>query len=104
MKCKVKVIKMTLGNLVILAPIAIAHIVLATQGTKLLLKSRILNPTRIRYNIVLLWTIPILWYILIKVIHQKNPGSHEVPIKNDRSSNNFYESGLGGPGTGIGNR
>ena len=95
---------MTSGQQIISLLFILTHIVLSLIGTSILLKSNILTAKRRRYNLILLWTIPFIWYLLIRAIHKMTPGSHEVPIKNDVSSNGSYESGLGAPGTGISTR
>lgn len=95
---------MNTGQLIILITVLLIHLILAILGTLQLSKSTRFTKIQIRYNIILLWIIPFLWYLLIRIMHKKIPGSHEVPIKNDVSSNNSYESGLGAPGAGISNR
>jgi len=95
---------MTTGQQILLLLMTLTHVILSFLGTNILLRSNILTTKRRRYNLILLWTIPYIWYLLVRTIHKKTPGSHEVPIKNDVSSNSSYESGLGAPGTGIGNR
>ena len=95
---------MTTGQLILFILITLTHVIFSVVGTSILLKSKNLANERRRYNIILLWTIPLIWYLLVRTIHKRTPGSHEVPIKNDVSSNNSYESGLGAPGANISNR
>ncbi|HMT27693.1 MAG TPA: hypothetical protein PKD91_00295 [Bacteroidia bacterium] len=95
---------MTTGQKLLLLLIPLTHVWLSLKGTRILLKSTILTAKRRQYNIILLWTIPIVWYLLVRTIHKRTPGSHEVPVKNDVSSNNLFESGVGAPGAGIRNR
>lgn len=82
---------------------SLTHVILSFVGTSILLRSNILTTKRRRYNLILLWTIPYIWYLLVRTIHKKTPGSHEVPIKNDVSSRVFHESGAGAPETNIRN-
>jgi len=82
----------------------LTYLIIAIAGTKILLKSKILTGRQKFYNFILLWTVPIIWFIIVKAIHKRTRGSHEVPIKNDVSSNSNSESGLGAPGAGISNR
>lgn len=81
--------------------ICIIHIVLSIIGTRRILSTILLDPKKKKINIVLLWLIPFLWYQLVKNILKRTPGSHEIPIKNDISSNVFHESGKGAPCTDI---
>lgn len=96
-------ISMTTGQQILSLLILLTHVVLASIGTRVLLKSTILTTKRIHYNLILLWTIPFIWYLLVRAIHKRTPGSHEVRIKNDVSSSVFHESGAGAPETNIKN-
>lgn len=54
-------------------------------------------------NILLTWILPFIWiYIFKDILLKTNPGSYEIEVKNNRSSSNFYESGAGRPGGGLG--
>lgn len=46
-------------------------------------------------NILVLLLFPFFWSALIFYLLKKQPGSHEITVKNDVSTNSFYESGLG---------
>ena len=95
---------MTQGQQTAFLILVLIHFVLSIIGTRVLLKTAILTRLQKRLNLILLWTLPVIWYLFVKTIYKKTPGSHEVPVKNDVSSNNSYESGIGAPGAGIGNR
>jgi len=94
---------MTTGQQIVTIALILAHVILASIGTKTVLKSTILTRRQIRINLILLWTIPLIWYLLVKTVHKKTPGSHEVPIKDDVTNNPFHESGAGAPYTNIKN-
>ena len=69
------------------------------------IKTPVLSTGRKVINVILIWLLPFFWAMLIRqVLVLKNSGSYEIDIKNDVSSNNFYESGKGRPGGGIGFR
>ncbi len=72
------------------------HVVLSLVATRVISKSNILTRRQKWINLFLVWTIPFVWFLVIRTLHKKIPGSFEIPTKNDVSSNNFYESGLGG--------
>jgi hypothetical protein len=95
---------MSKGQLIILLLLLVTHVILSIVGTRILLKSVILTTKQRRLNLILLWAIPVIWYLFVKTIYKRTPGSHEVPIKNDVSGKTFYESGLGAPGANIGNQ
>lgn len=95
---------MSTGQQIVSLLVLSTHFVLAAIGTRVLLKSAILTTKRRQYNLILIWIIPFIWYLLVRTIHKRTPGSHEEPVKNDVSSNNSYESGLGAPGSNISNR
>lgn len=97
-------LSMTIGQSILFISLLLTHIIISSIGTLVLIKSILLTRRQKLLNLILLWTIPVVWYFLIKSVHKKTPGSHEVPIKNDVSSRTFYESGLGAPGAGISNR
>lgn len=94
---------MTPGQQILLLLTLLTHVVLASIGTRVLVKSTVLPIKRIRYNLILLWLFPFVWYLLVRAVHKRTPGSHEVPIKNDVSSSVFHESGAGAPETNIKN-
>lgn len=84
----------------ILILIILAHIILSIIGTVMISRSTVLDQKK-GLNILLLWLVPFLWFVLIKYLIKPTPGSNEVPIKNDVSSNVFHESGKGAPYTDI---
>ena len=79
----------------IITTIIILYIYFSLKGTNKILRTVYLDKSKRILNLVLLWLIPFLWYFVVMQILSKTPGSHQVKIKNDVSSNNFYESGLG---------
>lgn len=81
----------------------LVHTGLAIYAISKLAKTNMLSKGQKVANTVLIVVVPLLWSVLIYYILRKERGSYEVAIKNDRSSNNFHESGIGTQGTGIGN-
>ncbi len=79
---------------VILISIIIVHIILSTIGTIKIQKTQQLDFKKKRINQILIWSVPFLWFVLIISILRKTPGSDEMKIKNDVSSNGFHESGI----------
>lgn len=54
-------------------------------------------------NILFTWILPFVWIFLFKdILLKTTPGSYEIEVENNRSSGNFYESGAGRPGGGLG--
>ena len=82
---------------IILILLLLAHIVLSLIETRRIIKTVMLDKKQKKINIILQWIIPFLWFILINSLLKTTPGSFEVPVKNDVSSNNYYESGKGNP-------
>ena len=79
-------------NVVLLA-ISILHIILSAVATTQISKSILFTKKQKVINISLLWLVPFLWFLTIKMIHKPSPGSASIPKKNDISSNNFYDQG-----------
>ena len=73
------------------------HIVLSCIGTIKIKNTIYLNNRRKIINLICLWLIPFLWFLILTIMLKRTPGSYEMEIKNDVSSNNFYESGKGNP-------
>ena len=94
---------MTKFSVVFILIVLLIHAILAVVGTRVLLKNTILTLRQRKLNLILLWAIPIIWYLIIKTLHKSVLGSYEVSIKNDISSNQFHESGSGSTFTSMDN-
>jgi hypothetical protein len=70
------------------------HVILSILSTRMIIKSYLLDNDKKKINIILTWTIPILWFLIIKTITK---GSSGTITKKERKidKSNFYESGLG---------
>ena len=82
----------------------VAHVILAMYVVNKTIRTNVFTNKQKVINIVLVIIIPFFWSILIYYMLKKEPYSYEIEVKNDFSSNNFDESGLGAPGGGISNR
>ncbi len=70
------------------------HVILSIVSTRMILKSCLLDNDKKKINIILTWTIPILWFLIVKMITKGSAGTiTKEKRKIDKS--NFYESGLG---------
>ena len=85
----------------LLVGLAVAHLVFAAFTIFKTVKTIEFSKKQKVINIVLILLIPFIWSILIYYILKPGPPSYEIEVKNDVSSNNFYESGKGAPGGGI---
>ena len=56
-------------------------------------KNTFLTRRQIIINFILIWLIPFIWIMFLKIFFQPVPGSHQIKNKNDLD--NFTESGLG---------
>ncbi len=82
---------------VVLILLLITHLVLALYFSVLLTKTGLLTTTQKRVNISLLLIVPFIWPVLIHYLLKRQPGSHEIAVKNDLSTNGYYESKTGFP-------
>ena len=78
-----------------------AHLVVAAFAIVNTVKTNEFSKKQRAVNIILILLIPFIWAFLVHYLLKPEPGSFEVEVKNDVSSNNFYESGSGAPGAGI---
>lgn len=81
----------------------IIHILLSVNGTIILWNSIRFTKNQKQVNTVILWLFPFVWYILIKGMIKRTPGSHEIKKKDDTTNNPFHESGKGSPIANIRN-
>lgn len=88
----------------ILVGLLIGHLVWALLAIIKVVKTIELSKKQKTFNIIGIILIPFLWSLLIFYMLKKERPSYEEEVKNDVSSNNFYESGLGAPGGGISSR
>lgn len=72
----------------------IVHIIISIYFIFKISKTNILTGKQKILNIIILLLLPFLWATLIFYLLKRLPGSHEVAMKNDSSSNGFYESGI----------
>jgi hypothetical protein len=79
----------------LLTLIIIAHLACSVFGTYEIRQSILLTRNQKLLNVLFLWLILFLWYLAIKSIHKKSLGSEHFPIKNDKTSDNFYDNGDG---------
>jgi hypothetical protein len=89
---------------IILAILLCIHAIMAGFTITKTAKTIVFTKKQKTYNIILIVVIPFFWSVLIYYMLKKEPYSYEIEAKNDYSSNNFDESGLGAPGSGIGSR
>jgi prolipoprotein diacylglyceryltransferase len=82
----------------------LAHIFIAAYMVSKTAKTIVFTKAQKIYNIILIIIFPFFWSALIYYMLKKEPYSYEIEVKNDVSSNRYYESGYGAPGAGIGNR
>ena len=88
----------------ILVALLIAHVAFASIAIVKLITTIQLSKKQKIYNVVAIIIFPFFWSVLIIYMFKKERPSYEEEVKNDVSSNNFYESGLGAPGGGISTR
>ena len=81
--------------------ILVAHIILSIIGTVRIKRTIVFDTQKKKINTWLLWLVPFIWYFLINDVISTIPGSEDMPVKNDVSSDNFHESGLGAPQAGL---
>jgi hypothetical protein len=81
-----------------------AHLIVAAFAIVSTVKTNEFSKKQKTINIILILLIPFVWAFLIHYLLNPERGSFEVEVKNDVSSNNFDESGLGAPGSGISSR
>ncbi|NOQ24608.1 MAG: hypothetical protein GQ564_04525 [Bacteroidales bacterium] len=60
----------------------------------MILKSYLLDNDKKKINIILTWTIPILWFLIVKMITKGSTGTM-TKEKRKIDKSNFYECGLG---------
>lgn len=84
-------------KLIILLIALIIHLCLSVYGTSLIWKSIKFTEYQRRMNILFLWLFPFIWFLLVKSIMKRIPGSHEIKEKDDVTNNLFHESGKGSP-------
>lgn len=77
----------------IIATLIILYLYFSLKGTNKILRTVYLDKNKRLINLILIWLIPFLWYFIVMHILSKTPGSHEVKVKNDFTSNNFYDGG-----------
>lgn len=80
------------------------HLALSIYAIIKSLKTNTFSKQQKIYNIILIILIPFIWSLLIYYMLKPEPYSYEIEVKNDESSNNYDESGLGAPGAGISDR
>ena len=74
--------------------ILILHFILSVISTRMIIKSYLLDSTKKKINIILTWTIPFLWFLIVRSITKVSSGTMtKDKRKIDKSS--FYESGIG---------
>jgi len=83
----------------LLLALLLIHLLLAAFSIVKTFKTTLLSKNQKIYNTILIIVVPFIWSILIYYILRSEPLSYEIEEKNDVSSNNFYESGTGQPGS-----
>lgn len=87
-----------------LTGLLIAHLVFALFAIVKIKKTIELSKRQKIWNVLGVIVVPFFWTLLIFYMFKKEPPSYEIEVKNDVSSNNYHESGLGAPGGGISSR
>lgn len=75
----------------ILIILGLSHILLSIFGAIAIKKTFLFDSQKKRLNIILIWAIPFIWFILIKQILKQT--SNDTKKKGSKS--NFYESEKG---------
>jgi len=70
------------------------YLLISTLFISKIRKTNILNAKQKALNTALVLLLPFFWPVVIHYLLKKQPGSYEIPIKNDSSGNGFYESGI----------
>ncbi|PJJ79034.1 hypothetical protein CLV57_2158 [Mucilaginibacter auburnensis] len=83
--------------IILLVLLLIAHLASAVYFSIKIMNTGLLTIKQKSLNIVLLFTIPSIWCSLIFYVLKKQPGSHNIPVKNDVSTKEFHESKTGYP-------
>ncbi len=72
------------------------HLFTAIRCVRTINRTAVFSSRQKNIHRVLAFLIPFIWSLIINEMTQKTPGSNEIEEKNDVSSNNWYESGIGG--------
>jgi hypothetical protein len=72
----------------------ITHIIVSIYFILKISKTDILTGKQKKLNIIMLVLFPFFWATLIFYLLKKQPGSHEIAVKNNSSTNGFHESGI----------
>ncbi|WP_374165335.1 hypothetical protein [Arcticibacter sp. MXS-1] len=90
-------------KLIFILTIILVYLLFVIRYTVKICTSPLLSRGQKVLHIALTWLLPFLWIPVVRyVLFSTTKGSFEIDVKNDESTNNYYESGKGAPGSGIG--